>query len=170
MPIPTLEFLKKHLHYDPDTGVFTRLVGSSRSMPGDIAGTLEGRGYWAIRLPKMRHKAHRLAWLYMTGEWPDSEIDHINLNRLDNSWSNLRKVTHQQNLENISLVRPDGTFTGVSRDATRGKWRAVLQQGKRYFHLGYFNSEIEAHHAYVAAKKLRQTHYSMQGAATDGAM
>jgi hypothetical protein len=84
--------------YDPDTGLFTRLVTTgSRSQAGEIAGSKDSQGYWQISINHRVHRAHRLAWLYMMGEWPDAEIDHRDLNRSNNRWSNLRPATRAQN-------------------------------------------------------------------------
>jgi hypothetical protein len=80
----TVQQLKKRLHYDPETGIFTWLNGQRKGQP---AGSKNGRGYLEIRPSvdgsRKRYKAHRLAWLYIFGQW-SSEIDHINGDPLDN--------------------------------------------------------------------------------------
>jgi len=165
MPMLSLELLKETLKYDPKTGQFTRLkFASHKGDIGRLAGSPEGRGYWAIRLPGGRYKAHRLAWFYMTGEWPDEQIDHINHDRRDNSWANLRKVTGSQNQENRKLLRKDGTFVGVSLCKHSGSWRATIKKSGKQVHIGCFGTPVDAHRAYVAAKKNIQTHYSLLGA------
>ncbi|MCK9994454.1 MAG: hypothetical protein Dbin4_02974, partial [Alphaproteobacteria bacterium] len=93
--------LKELLHYDPDTGVFTRRVQtSSNARVGDVAGCLHPEGYRHIQIDGKRYAAHRLAWLYMTGEWPTNQLDHLNGVRDDNRWGNLREATHGQNQQN----------------------------------------------------------------------
>ena len=85
--------LRELLQYDPETGVFTRLVKTSNGIKvGDVAGTADARGYILIRVDGWLHLAHRLAWLHMTCEWPKGMIDHINGVRDDNRWSNLRRA------------------------------------------------------------------------------
>jgi hypothetical protein len=81
----TLERLREVLEYNPESGVWVWLVTSSRRRgAGKIAGSLDNNGYVVIRVDRAIYKAHRLAWLYMTGEWPRSTIDHINLEPADN--------------------------------------------------------------------------------------
>src|SRR5690606_34614864 len=100
----TQQRLKELLYYDPETGIFTRLVGRSgpRARAGDVAGSDNGKGYIRIYVDGRPYKAHRLAWFYMHGEWPE-EIDHRNGERADNRLSNLRPVTRQQNNLNQSI-------------------------------------------------------------------
>src|SRR5258708_38151349 len=94
------EKLKSELHYDPLTGLFTRLNGK----PAGCLHAGKGRIYNDLRVavlrPRFQFRAHRLVWLYMTGEWPAGEIDHINGNGADNRWANLRVVSHRQNTQN----------------------------------------------------------------------
>ena len=93
--------LRKLLEYDPETGLFTNLIRRGpRSLEGTIAGSLMCNGYIELMLNGSHYKASRLAWLYMTGEWPKYEIDHINRIRHDNRWDNLRDVSHKDNLTN----------------------------------------------------------------------
>jgi hypothetical protein len=88
--------LKRHLHYNPATGVFTRRIALSYpSKVGEVAGTLLPIGYVSIRINGRRYYAHRLAWLYVYGEFP-IEVDHRNENRRDNRISNLLSVSRSQ--------------------------------------------------------------------------
>lgn len=93
--------LKELLFYNPETGNFTWLVRSAdRIKIGQTAGCLDKtNGYISIKVDKRRYTGHRLAYLYMTGEFP-TEIDHINRNRADNRWENLRNVPHSINMKN----------------------------------------------------------------------
>lgn len=89
----TAERLREVLEYDPAIGVFRWLIKPCGQISiGDIAGCRHGEGYVQIRVIGRIYLAHRLAWLYMTGEWPISLIDHRNLDRSDNRWSNLREA------------------------------------------------------------------------------
>lgn len=110
--------LKELLHYDPVTGHFTWIVANSNRAP---AGTPAGRtgnshGYCPIGIDGKRYRAHRLAWLYMTGEWPPEHIDHINGVRSDNRWHNLRAATLKENNRNMGLQRNNAAgYKGVSK-------------------------------------------------------
>lgn len=106
--------LKKALHYDPDTGVFTKLSDSSRRSDYPKGFKYSQRPMWdsyvQIKVDGQYYAAHRLAWVYMTGEQPDI-IDHINGLRHDNSWSNLRNGTHRDNCLNKKQHRKkNGTY------------------------------------------------------------
>jgi hypothetical protein len=70
--ILTQERLKEVLNYDPETGIFTRAVKRHKYPAGEKAGTVEFNGYIVIRISGKTYKAHRLAWLYVYGEWPDN--------------------------------------------------------------------------------------------------
>jgi hypothetical protein len=99
----TAERLRELLHYDPDTGDFTWRTARKRIPAGAIAGTVE-RGFRRITIGGGRHgprySAHRLAWLYMTGAWPNGYLDHINRDPDDNRFANLRLATNSQNQAN----------------------------------------------------------------------
>ena len=102
--------------------------------------------------------AHRLAWLYMTGVWPENQIDHINGGRDDNRWVNLREADNGQNMQNIS--GPHGkTFTGeLGVTFRRNRFEARIQQGKKRLHIGTYKTKDEAVAAYLAAKLVLHTH------------
>ena len=101
----TVERLRELLSYDPATGKFLWRVGRQCMRAGAVAGATEVQGYRVIKIDGKIYKAHRLAWLYVTGEWPPEEIDHKNTDPQDNVWSNLRLATHSQNQANAkSLV------------------------------------------------------------------
>lgn len=96
----SIDALRSFLHYDSETGEFTRLTNiSNRSPAGSVAGTVLATGYRVIRVCHGRFLAHRLAWFYVYGEWP-GEIDHINRTRDDNRLANLRSSTRQLNMIN----------------------------------------------------------------------
>jgi HNH endonuclease len=143
--------LRELLHYDPETGVFTRLERSTNSVSvGDAAGGLDDHGYIRIRVDGKKYRAHRLAWLYMTGEWPRSQIDHRNLKRSDNRWRNLRSATNGQNRSNARLNRNSTTgLKGVYRDhrCSRKLWEARISADGRTIRLGGFFTREEAHQA-----------------------
>ena len=152
----TAEKLRSILNYDPETGIFTRKVSTAhRIKVGDVAGCSNGDGYLRIRLQSQRYQAHRLAWLYVYGEWPEDQIDHINRNRSDNRIANLREVTHKQNHQNKSK-RSDNTsgHPGAYWDKQSAKWRAQIRHNQKLIHLGHFATIEEAVAARKAAEKL----------------
>jgi hypothetical protein len=105
----TREQIKNALHYNPETGIFTWLISpSQRALKGSVAGTVNDAGYIVIGLDGNHYRAHRLAWFYMTGEWPTIKIDHENTVRSDNRWGNLRLANDSQNVCNQTL-RADNT-------------------------------------------------------------
>ena len=155
-PELTAEYLRSILHYDPATGIFTWKVSTSnRIKVGDIAGCPGGGGYPQIRAQRRLHQAHRLAWLYVYGEWPKGQIDHINRNRSDNRISNLREVTNKQNGQNKSK-RSDNTsgHPGVHWYKQSSKWVACIMHNYKRIHLGCFSVLEEAIAARKAAEKL----------------
>lgn len=137
------------LDYDPGTGIFRWKVkrnGFGGGVhPGDVAGT-DRYGYVQINVTQKLWRAHRLAWLFQTGELPPKgiEIDHINGIRNDNRWSNLRLVTRRQNNLNLGLSKRNVSgVKGVSWDAKSSKWLARLKHEGKVVHLGYHDT-IEA--------------------------
>ena len=138
------ERLRKLMHYEPDTGEFRWRERSAGRPVGRPAGSNKQR-YRQIHIDYCHYQAHRLAWLYMTGEWPQ-EIDHIDRNGFNNRWSNLRAVTHAENMRNRQRT---GSVMYVAR---RRKWWARLTVDGHTRHLGYFDTEEEAQAAYRAAK------------------
>lgn len=118
---PTAEQVRELLRYDPETGDFYRLCPSSRSPSGLVSRSVNGSGYRRIRILGRLYFAHRVAWLYMTGSWPANWIDHINGDRSDNRWSNLRDVTPRRNALNRKGLNSNNKtgFRGVYRNAGR---------------------------------------------------
>jgi hypothetical protein len=150
----TAERLRQVLHYDGSTGVFTRLTAPQPRFPvGSVAGTNHSRGYWVVTVDGRIYKAHRLAWLYAHGNWPDGEIDHINLVKTDNRLSNLRVVTRSENTSNRSRARVDNKLglLGVSQVGNRYIARIAIGGSQRY--LGIFKTPDQAKAAYDTARK-----------------
>jgi len=153
--------LKEVLSYDPTTGVFIRIQNCNRQYVGDVAGAIRPRDkYIQIRIDNRMYQAHRLAWLYVYGAHPEGMIDHINGAVQDNRISNLRVVTHLQNVQNRHNLcsRNSSGFLGVSLFKPTGRWRARLCIGKKTINLGYFDTPEKASEAYDAAKKEYCTH------------
>lgn len=152
----TLERLKEVLHYDPDTGVWTwRIWMGARAPKGARAGCVTSEGYRHIRVDRRLYLAHRLAVLYMTGEWPTETVDHKNVTPGDDRWENLRNATGSQNIAN-SHTRCDSSsgLKGVSWHRQAKRWKAQIQTSGKKRHLGLFATREAAHEAYcVAAAK-----------------
>jgi hypothetical protein len=152
----TAERLRALLSYDPETGVFTRRVGRSggrgRAKAGQVAGFVRDRskGYICICLDCRPYRAHRLAWLYMTGAWPTAQIDHIDGVRDNNRFANLREASNAENGWN-GRRHKDSTsgFKGVTRAGTA--WKAQIKVSGLFIYLGRFKTPEAAHAAYVAA-------------------
>ncbi|MDH4566199.1 HNH endonuclease [Pseudomonas sp. BN414] len=146
----TIARLKEVLHYNPETGNFTWLVNKRRAKAGDTAGSIITYGYILIRVDQTRQLAHRLAWFYVHGRWPDGDIDHVNGITSDNRIANLREATRAENLKNAKVSARSSTgVKGVSRCS--GKFRATIRFDGRRVHLGLFNSIEEAEAAYKEA-------------------
>jgi hypothetical protein len=107
----TAEQLREQLHYDAETGVFTRRVGSSNARAGDMAGSIHSTGYVRIGIDGGKYTAHHLVWLYVHCVWPSDQIEHINRKRSDNRIANLRERRHR-----VALLRP-ASQTEPERDA-----------------------------------------------------
>ena len=143
--------LKEVLDYDPDSGEFIWLNAPNNRYVknGDIAGTLAD-GYIRIKIRGKKYAAHRLAWLYMTENWPSGEIDHINGIKYDNRYDNLRTANRSENRRNVSCYSgsPSG-LKGVTK--WKGRWRARISINKKQVWLGYYNDPIEAAKSYDRA-------------------
>lgn len=154
--ILTQERLKELLSYDPETGVFVRIKQtSSNAKIGDVAGTSHPSGYQYIRIDRKRFSAHRLAWFYMTGAFPPDDIDHINRDKADNRFANLRAVTCSENMHNAGNYKSNTSgYKGVSYVKCRKKWLAQIKLNNVGKNLGRFSTPEEASAAYLAAQRI----------------
>ncbi|MFY8105622.1 MAG: HNH endonuclease signature motif containing protein [Elstera sp.] len=144
----TQERLKSLLSYDPCSGHFTWLVdrGMMRCK-GRRAGTPDDTGYLIIRVDYVIYKAHRLAWFYMTGKWPKEYIDHINGDKADNRWVNLREANPAQNSINSRPRQNKTGFPGVSI-SSKNSFKAKIKVNNVSVYLGNFATAEEAHEAF----------------------
>jgi hypothetical protein len=137
--------LKELLDYQPLTGLFYWRNGK-------VAGWDDASGYIQISVNGRQYRAHRLAWLYMTGAWPNGLIDHRDTNRSNNRWDNLRPATHSQNHANAPLRSDNSSgFKGVCLHKKTGKYKAAIQVNRKSIYLGLFPTPELAHDAYVSA-------------------
>lgn len=145
----TQERLQELLDYNPETGAFTHKASRNRRIhAGQKAGYLDKRvGYVVIGADREIYQAHRLAWLFVHGEFPDAFIDHINGIRSDNRMANLRVATRSQNGANQRRHRDNRTgFKGVRK--YRSKYVAQIKVAGRMKHIGSFTTPEEAAKAY----------------------
>lgn len=153
----TVEYLKARLHYDPETGAFVRVGSSQRpDLLGKAAGWQRPDGYIGISVDSKGYLAQVLAWLYMTGIYPDFQIDHRNTNKADNRWNNLRKSDKSRNAQNMRLAHRDNKAGRLGVTQRRYSFEARIRAAGQNISLGFFPSAEGAHTAYVAAK--RQLH------------
>ena len=155
--LPAQDRLRDLFSYDPNTGVFVRLRQAGGQMPGAVAGCSKRKGYIGISVDGQLYFAHRLAWVYVYGDEPIGEIDHINHDPSDNRIANLRAVSRKQNQENYSR-RIDNTsgITGV--DFRNGRWRARICHSGKLLTLGLFRAKEDAVNARREAERKVWTH------------
>lgn len=141
--------LKSVLIYDECTGDFKWSKPVGRWKAGDIAGSVFDNGYnnkyRRITIDGKQHFAHRLAWLYVTGEWPSDYIDHINHDGLDNRFDNLRLASNEMNQKNIATSKRNASgIIGVCMVTKSSKWHSWVSREGRQVHLGSFDNFFEA--------------------------
>ncbi len=132
--------LKEVLHYEPTTGVFTRLISKSGSGKiGSTVGSIDSKGYLNIMIDRTSYGLHRLAILYMTGRMPLHYVDHEDHNPSNNIYTNLKEVTHIQNNMNRSIgpLNKSG-FVGVYWCKKAKRWMAQIKADGKIKHLGSF--------------------------------
>lgn len=165
----TAAYVRSILDYYPETGVFTwrerppehfKTVQSSRRRNARFAGKTAGcicDDTVIIGIDGRLYRAHRLAWLYMTGEWPGEQIDHRDVTQSNNSLGNLREASNSENQRNRCLQRNNTSgLKGVSWHVHVRKWSSRITINKKRIHLGYFDIKHDAAAAY--AKAAREHH------------
>lgn len=126
---------------------------NARYADHEALASITNQGYLEGTIFSKSYLAHRVIWLLVTGDSPEF-IDHVNGDRSDNRWNNLRIVTKQENNQNRAKPKSNKTgYIGVSYDATRGKYKAYIQHKGQQIHLGMFSSSEEASLAYEAMKQ-----------------
>ena len=166
----TQEYLQSILDYYPETGIFiwrektpdmfedgeqTRQHRCNRwnaQYAGTAAGSFNSEGYLSIYIKHAMYQGHILAWIYMTGERPVRDLDHIDNNPSNNQFCNLRLATDSQNHANEKLSKSNKVgYKGVYFDAAKGKYRAQIMVNYKKKNLGYYATAEEAHKAYKLA-------------------
>lgn len=146
--------IKDLITYNPNTGQFYNLVDrNSRSRKGDILGSVSKyNGYTVLRFNNKIYRAHRLAWFFMTGSFPENDLDHINGDRSDNRFSNLREATRKENTRNTKYRGGASGYKGVFPSGKN--WRARITVDGKQINLGTFKNISDAVNSYDLAAKL----------------
>lgn len=161
--IPNIEYVRARYSFDPETGILTRIWGSCpNTKPGPVT-FLHPSGYIMCEINYAKHGVHRVGWFLTYGVWPAGHIDHINGIKTDNRLRNLRAVDQSRNQWN-GVLRRDNTsgYKGVYKTKT-GRFGALIKQFNQRFHLGTFDTAVEAHEAYCAEAARRFGEYANSG-------
>jgi hypothetical protein len=145
--------LKQLLHYDPETGKFKRLTKWGSQQIGDEPGCKSKFGYRYIGVDGKGYTAYRLAWLYVYGDFPPGDIDHINRDPTDDRIANLRSVSHSANLHNTQHRDATSGYKGVYR-TKENRWQARIRVNYKMHNLGTFATIEEAANARKLAEKM----------------
>jgi hypothetical protein len=165
----TVERVRELLDYNQQTGIFTRKVRQNNRMKvGEVAGSNNG-GYVCLSVDGKTYKAHRLAWFYSFGSWPENVVDHINGKKDDNRLSNLRDVTHRHNAQNRTIPPKHSSIglLGVTKDTRpkmkSAKYIAQININGKHEYIGRFDTPEEAHVAYLVMKNAYHAGFPAQG-------
>lgn len=138
------DMLHKFYSYDPNSGVMTYRLPTRQHKVGDIVGFKHSGGYIGFSHDNKQYLLHRIIWLYMTGEFPE-QVDHIDHDRTNNKWDNLRDVDNTTNSKNCSISTNSSTgVNGVSKIKATGKFRVYINDNRKQIHIGVFDSLEEA--------------------------
>lgn len=163
----TQDQLKDQLHYSPETGIFTWIWVNEYTYNvkvGDVAGSITTgpdnvAGYWRVMIKGKHHRAHRLAWLYMYGEFPKDQVDHINGIKDDNRIINLRAVDGLTNMKNKSKYKCNKSgFIGIGWHKRDKVWVSSIRVNTKLIHLGNFKKLSDAVKVRVEAEELHGFH------------
>ncbi|WP_175658227.1 HNH endonuclease signature motif containing protein [Burkholderia vietnamiensis] len=148
------EKLQSFLHYCPETGHFSYNTKTRYHNIGDEAGYINANGYRQILVDGGLYYAHRLAFLYVTGSFPEHHVDHLNRVKTDNRWINLRDCTQAENNRNKSLRKDNKSgYTGVRWDERKQKWFGAFCHEYKSRYVGHYETAEQASKAVEAAKR-----------------
>lgn len=159
-----MKFSKPIFHelfsYDPKTGSIFQKKKRPKVKVGEIAGSITPKGYRYIQAKGRKYPAHHLVWYFETGSFPTLFLDHIDGNKLNNHFSNLREVTTKQNNEHRGKQVNNTTgYKGVTFNKRLNKFIAQIQHNYETKYLGVFETALDASHAYEKAAKSCFSHY-----------
>ncbi len=150
------------LDYCPETGKLiwrTRLgddlqtISFNERFAGKEAGALTPQGYRSLKIHNQGYRAHRIIWVWMTGDWPPDSVDHVDRDKSNNKWSNLRLATKSDNGANIGCRRHNKLGIKGVRLKPSGNYQAQIKKNGKCHHLGHFSTAEQAHQAYLAAAR-----------------
>jgi hypothetical protein len=144
--------IRKMFRYEPDTGFLFWTEHAHRSVKNKQANTTDRLGYIQVPFQGKRLRAHRIGWFLTHGSWPSQMIDHIDGNPTNNALANLRDVNNQVNQWNRSRARVDSKSGLIGASPYKGKWRSQIKRDGVINYLGFFDTAVEAHNAYMTAK------------------
>lgn len=148
-----IEAIKRELSYCPDTGAFRWTVAARGRQLSRDAGTINTLGYRVICFRGRLLLAHRVAFVFMTGSWPEFDVDHINGQKADNRWVNLRDVRRAVNVQNRRSATNESKTGMLGVVKVGRRYQASIGVNGKTKKLGYFDSPEEAASAYVSAKR-----------------
>lgn len=170
-PLLTQQRLKELLHYDPDTGVFTRISSRLSTCVNKPAGGINYDGYRRIYIDGKSYFAQRLAFLYVHGSWSSFQMDHINGKRDDNRMSNLREATSSENKHNQVLSRKNKSgVKGVGWHRSAKKWQARVMLNGKDKYLGLFKNIEDAAAAAREARNKFHGKFANSGVSSEEAL
>lgn len=143
----TLAEAKEFVTYDPETGLFLSTgCKFSNKKQGEPVGTVhKTKGYVYVTLKGKTYRAQRVAFLFMTGEWPKQQVDHINRVKTDNRWCNLRDVPAAINAQNRHLYKTNTSgYTGVCWNKKESKWQVLVRSHGKQVYGGLFDDVHDA--------------------------
>lgn len=151
----TVDEVREILHYDPETGLFSSKICRSCLNVGKRSGYLRKDGYIQLKIKSRAFLAHRLAWFYVHGEWPNRDIDHVNRDKADNRIANLRLSTRSENCVNIGLKSSNtsGT-TGVYFQKKKRIWQSYITKNRKRISTGGSKHKEKA----IANRKNAEVH------------
>lgn len=167
----TPEQVRTLLDFNVESGELRWTSAASQGrLTNRIAGAMGNTGYRQIFIGRKGYLAHRLIWAIVHGEWPESDIDHIDGNRANNALTNLRLVTKAQNMQNLAVTGKK-TASGLAGACyvpggkrRRDRWEARIKVKGVVTYLGHFKSPEEAHQAYLGAKAQLHPYFSRASA------
>ena len=143
------EYIQSIFNYDAEKGILTHKKRHAVK-EGAIASYVMNHGYAGVKIHQKLYLVHRIIWTFVTGQWPKLDIDHINCDKTDNRWSNLREATRTENCMNGRARRHHLKGAYVQKN---GRWQSHIKIRGLHCHLGTFLTEKDANAAYKAASE-----------------